>query len=265
MCFISWNHLVRWTSAEIGSTVAVLVAKFFAAALYHEVETDCDRIRFLGGSFVPDLVDPLSAVLAPPTVIDGNLIVGDAARGRCDFSGRPRRLAAGRDLHRRVRRHPARFVAFDLLPDGRGTKLLDPCHCPSAVTCSSGCLPALRPLSPCAPQTESRMVAHQRMSQSAVAGTEGVVAHPGVAHRAPAACPRLRTPSGRVRGRHPLGRDQRHAAPDLHLGLIDISNTHSPGWPSGRQLKCFVLGDAAKDPRRRRISIDASKFRADFR
>ncbi len=60
-----------------------------------------------------------------------------------------------------------------------------------------------------------------------------------LAHRAPPAGPRLRTPPRSLRSAHPLGHHQRHAPPDhprtscppstpphLHLHLITISNTH---------------------------------------
>ena len=62
---------------------------------------------------------------AGPVGDRGELLVWDAERGRCSFSLLQRRLTAGRGLTNVVRQHPAHFVAFDVLRDGRGVELLD--------------------------------------------------------------------------------------------------------------------------------------------
>lgn len=127
--------------------------------------------------YVPDLIKPLTAVLPPRTVVDGEIIVWDTERGRCDFSRLQRRLAAGRALDRHIRRHPAHYVAFDLLRDGRARELID-----LPLAQRRGKLERLLTAAPAqvavCPQTASLEVARQWMSQTAVAGIEGVVAKP---------------------------------------------------------------------------------------
>lgn len=127
--------------------------------------------------YVPDLVEPLTAVLPPRTVVDGEIIVWDTERGRCDFSRLQSRLIAGRALSRHIRQHPAHFVAFDLLRDGRGTELID-----LPLAQRRGKLERLLAVAPAqvavCPQTVSLEVARQWMAQTAVAGIEGVVAKP---------------------------------------------------------------------------------------
>ena len=75
--------------------------------------------------YLPDLLPPLAAALPARTVLDGEVLVWNTDRGRCDFALLQRRLTAGRRLAEVVRRHPAHLVAFDLLRDGRGVELLD--------------------------------------------------------------------------------------------------------------------------------------------
>jgi ATP-dependent DNA ligase len=125
----------------------------------------------------PDLVEPLTAVLPPRAVIDGEIIVWDSVRGRCDFSSLQRRLIAGRALDQQIRRHPVHYVAFDLLRDGGGAELVD-----QPLSQRRGKLERLLAGAPAqiavCPQTGSLAVAQDWMSQTAVAGIEGVVAKP---------------------------------------------------------------------------------------
>ena len=133
------------------------------------------RLRYL--TLPADLVEPLTAALPPRTVIDGEIIVWDSERGRCDFSRLQRRLVAGRALQRHVRRPPAHMVAFDLLRDARGPELLN-----QPLSRRRNALERLLAGAPTqiavCPRTTSRAVAQQWMSQTAVAGIEGVVAKP---------------------------------------------------------------------------------------
>ena len=45
--------------------------------------------------YFPDLLDPLTATLAPKTVLDGEVLVWDNQHGRCSFALLQRRLTAG--------------------------------------------------------------------------------------------------------------------------------------------------------------------------
>ncbi|WNM40149.1 ATP-dependent DNA ligase [Micromonospora halotolerans] len=77
--------------------------------------------RDLTGYF-PDVARTLGWLPAG-TVLDGELIVW--AEGRTDFALLQRRVTAGRGLAALVDRHPAHFVAFDLLSGPDGEPLLD--------------------------------------------------------------------------------------------------------------------------------------------
>ena len=73
--------------------------------------------------FFPDVMGHL-AQLPPGTVVDGELVVWDAAAGRTSFIALQRRIAAGRGVADLIDAWPAHMVCFDLLQD-RGTVLLD--------------------------------------------------------------------------------------------------------------------------------------------
>ncbi|MEU4477558.1 ATP-dependent DNA ligase [Micromonospora sp. NPDC023966] len=77
--------------------------------------------RDLTGYF-PDVTATLRSLPAG-TVLDGELIVW--AEGRTDFALLQQRVTAGRRLAALADRHPAHFVAFDLLSSPDGEPLLD--------------------------------------------------------------------------------------------------------------------------------------------
>src|SRR5262245_56490470 len=132
--------MLRWPVSPVSATAAQVLPEPGATPLAYEMKwdgfraivwrtNDAVRIQSRQGvdltSHFPDLVDPLTKVLPAKAVVDGEVIVWDTGQGRCDFSRLQRRLIAGRALVDEARRHPAHFVAFDLLRDGRGTELLD--------------------------------------------------------------------------------------------------------------------------------------------
>ncbi|MGI5215094.1 ATP-dependent DNA ligase [Plantactinospora sp. CA-290183] len=127
--------------------------------------------------FFPDLVSPLVDVLPGRTVLDGELLVWDAQRGRCSFSLLQRRLTAGRRLPEVVRQHPAHLVAFDLLRDGRGVELLGQPLITRRTKLERLLRRAPAQIAVC-PQTGDRDVALGWLDDLGVAGVEGVVIKP---------------------------------------------------------------------------------------
>ena len=127
--------------------------------------------------YFPDLQAPLTAALPPRSVIDGEVLVWDTDHGRCSFSLLQRRLTAGRRLAEVVRQHPAHFVAFDLLRDGRGVELLDQPLTMRRAKLERLLRGAPAPFAVC-PQTDDLDVAHGWLSELGVAGVEGVVVKP---------------------------------------------------------------------------------------
>ena len=127
--------------------------------------------------YFPDLIAPLAAALPTRSVIDGELLVWDAERGRCSFGLLQSRLTAGRRLADVVRQHPAHFVAFDVLRDGRGVELLD-----QPLTVRRAKLERLLRGAPpqlaVCPQTGEPDVARSWLTDLGVAGVEGVVVKP---------------------------------------------------------------------------------------
>jgi ATP-dependent DNA ligase len=136
--------------------------------------------------FFPDLVSPLSAALPARTVIDGELLVWDAERGRCSFSLLQRRLTAGRRLPEIVGKHPAHLVAFDVLRDGRGVELLDQPLATRRTKLQRLLRGAPAQIAVC-PQTGDREVAVGWLRDLGVAGVEGVVVKPVVSPYRPGA------------------------------------------------------------------------------
>ncbi|MEV4416190.1 RNA ligase family protein [Catellatospora sp. NPDC049609] len=67
------------------------------------------------GRYFPDLIKVARAALPEGVVIDGELVIWDAAANATSFSLLGRRITAGRGLADEARRRPAHFVAFDLL------------------------------------------------------------------------------------------------------------------------------------------------------
>lgn len=126
--------------------------------------------------YFPDVVLHLAQWLPAGTVLDGELVSWDPARGRTDFAALGRRITAGRTLAAEVAAHPAHLVAFDCLADS-GTVLL---RRPLAARAAhlrqllDGAPPAL---SLCA-QTMDAGEARTWMADYAPAGLEGIVAKP---------------------------------------------------------------------------------------
>ena len=118
-----------------------------------------------------DLVGPLTLVLPPKVILDGELLVWDTGRGRCSFSLLQSRLTAGRRLATVADQHPAHLVAFDLLRDGRGTELLDQ---PLGVRRAKlqRLLRAAPPQVVLCPQTQDHAVALGWLADFGVAGIE---------------------------------------------------------------------------------------------
>ena len=127
--------------------------------------------------FFPDLMGPLASALPPKTVLDGELLVWDTARGRCSFSLLQRRLTAGRRLSEVVERFPAHLVAFDLLRDGRGVELLDKPLNTRRAKLDRLLRDAPSQFAVC-PQTTDRTVAQDWLRDLGIAGVEGVVIKP---------------------------------------------------------------------------------------
>jgi ATP-dependent DNA ligase len=119
-------------------------------------------------------LEPLADSLPPRTVVDGEVLVWNTGRGRCDFALLQRRLTAGRRLSDVVRKHPAHFVAFDLLRDGRGAELIE-----QPLTVRRAKLERLLRNAPSqvavCPQTDRLDVAQDWLADLGVAGVEGVL------------------------------------------------------------------------------------------
>jgi ATP-dependent DNA ligase len=127
--------------------------------------------------YFSDLIEPLRTTLPPRSVVDGEVLVWDRERGRCDFTLLQRRLTAGRRLAEVIRQHPAHFVAFDLLRDGRGVELLDQPLTVRRAKLERLLRGAPPPLAIC-PQTDDPGVAEGWLAELGVAGVEGVVVKP---------------------------------------------------------------------------------------
>jgi ATP-dependent DNA ligase len=65
--------------------------------------------------YFPDLVPALRDRLPADACVDGELVVWDTNAGRLNFAALSRRIVAGRQLAAVASKHPAHFVAFDLL------------------------------------------------------------------------------------------------------------------------------------------------------
>jgi ATP-dependent DNA ligase len=181
--------MLRWPVDPVRAVAARSLPQPGATALAYEMKwdgfraviwrtRDGIRIQSRHGTdltrYFPDLLAPLAATLPAKTVIDGEVLVWDTQRGRCDFALLQRRLTAGRRLTDVVRQYPAHFVAFDLLRDGRGVELLD-----QPLTARRAKLQRLLRRAPAqivlCPQTDDPHLAHGWLSEFGVAGVEGVV------------------------------------------------------------------------------------------
>ena len=184
--------MLRWPVDPVRAVSARSLPEPGRAALAYEMKLDGFRaiiwrtstgvrIQSRQGTdltrYLPDLIDPLTSTLPARSVVDGEALVWNTDHGRCDFSLLQHRLTAGRRLPEIVAQHPAHFVAFDLLRDGRGVKLLDQ---PLTVRRAKlarllhGAPPALA----LCPQTDDLGVARGWLAEFGVAGVEGVVIKP---------------------------------------------------------------------------------------
>lgn len=122
----------------------------------------------------PDLAAALAANLPPGVVVDGEAIVYDAEAGRTSFALLQRRLSVGRRAAEEANRHPAHFVAFDLLRDTNGDELLNE---PLSVrrTRLEKLFAGVGLQLPICPQTADRQLAQQWFTDLPNAGVEGLV------------------------------------------------------------------------------------------
>jgi ATP-dependent DNA ligase len=121
-----------------------------------------------------DLAAVLSAHLPPGVVVDGEAIIYDPDAGRTSFNLLQRRLTAGRRAAEEASRHPAHFVAFDLLRDADGHEFLNE---PLSVrrTGLEQILAGAGLQLPICPQTADRDLAQQWFTDLTNAGVEGLV------------------------------------------------------------------------------------------
>ncbi|MFI7598261.1 ATP-dependent DNA ligase [Actinoplanes sp. NPDC049681] len=127
--------------------------------------------------FFPELCAVLADELSPGVILDGELVIWDHARGRTSFSLLQQRFTAGRRIGAVVAQHPAHFVAFDVLRDGRGRELLDQplearrrrlqrllaSACPQLTLC---------------PQTGEEKIARSWLADWSSSGIEGLLVKP---------------------------------------------------------------------------------------
>jgi len=122
----------------------------------------------------PDLAAALAAYLPAGVVVDGEAIIYDPDAGRTSFALLQRRLTAGRRAGKEASRHPANFVAFDLLRDTDGRELLNE---PLSVrrTRLEQLFAGAGLQLPICPQTADRRLAQQWFANLTNAGVEGLV------------------------------------------------------------------------------------------
>jgi ATP dependent DNA ligase domain len=128
--------------------------------------------RMLSARF-PELTRLAREALRPGTVLDGELVVWEPARGRTNFTLLQRRLAGGSAL-REAQEHPAHFVAFDLL-ERAGTPLLAEPFARRRELLESVLRAAPTQLSLCPHTRDVRQVAEWLRAWPAL-GVEGIVA-----------------------------------------------------------------------------------------
>lgn len=124
--------------------------------------------------YLPDLAAALAHELPVGAVLDGEVLIWDPDRGRSSFTLLQRRLTAGRRIHAEAAKHPAHYVGFDLLQDGRGHELLDQPLWVRRRKLERLLANAGTQLPVC-PQTDDRAVAVDWCTDLGVAGVEGVV------------------------------------------------------------------------------------------
>ncbi|SCG15507.1 ATP dependent DNA ligase domain-containing protein [Micromonospora echinofusca] len=124
--------------------------------------------------YFPDVVRHLRANLPQGVVLDGELIIWDAALSRTSFTALQRRITAGRGLTREAAECPAHFVAFDLLADAGGGSMLDRPLVQRRARMTRLLASSPPQLSTC-PQTLDIAEARRWMQEWAAAGIEGLV------------------------------------------------------------------------------------------
>jgi ATP-dependent DNA ligase len=123
-------------------------------------------------AYFSDLGAPLTG-LPVGTVLDGELIIWDTARGRTSFPALQRRITAGRALAREARTRPATLVCFDLLQDGDDV-LIDEPLIRRRARLEARLADAPTALALC-PQTTDPDLARRWMDELAPTGIEGLV------------------------------------------------------------------------------------------
>ncbi|OJF14506.1 ATP dependent DNA ligase-like protein [Couchioplanes caeruleus] len=125
------------------------------------------------GPYFPDVVVAAQSTFAPGTVVDGELIVFDAAAGRTSFSALLGRVTAGRRLPAEVAAHPASLVLFDVLAHDGVDLTARPLRERRVVLehLVAGAPPALA----LCPQTTDLEQARQWFEELAITGAEGLV------------------------------------------------------------------------------------------
>lgn len=143
---------------------------------------DGDRLELISrklrplARYFPELLDPLSEALPDRCVVDGEIVVPDAARGGLDFDALLQRIHPAESRVRRLSAEtPAQYVAFDLLALGDDS-LLD-------VPMGERRARLVEALSPndvvhLTPASTDRNVAVHWFEQFEGAGLDGVMAKP---------------------------------------------------------------------------------------
>jgi ATP-dependent DNA ligase len=129
--------------------------------------------KALSGYF-PEVTRLLREYLPAETVLDGELIIWEADRGRTSFAALQRRVTAGPRVVRMAREHPAHFIVFDVLA-APGATLMDRPFAERRARLEAlltGAPPALQ----VCPQTADLAVAQEWIDAWQQAGVEGLVA-----------------------------------------------------------------------------------------
>jgi ATP-dependent DNA ligase len=122
-----------------------------------------------------DLAAALALHLPPGVVVDGEAIIYDPDAGRTSFTLLQRRLSAGRRAAEEANRHPAHFVAFDLLRDADGDDELLNESLSDRRNRLEQLFADVGLQLPICPQTADRQLAQQWFTDLTNAGVEGLV------------------------------------------------------------------------------------------
>ncbi|UQU68525.1 ATP-dependent DNA ligase [Couchioplanes caeruleus] len=129
--------------------------------------------RDLSGYF-PELSAALATCLPRRVVLDGELVIWDERAGRTSFDLLQRRFRAGRRVAVEAARHPAHFVAFDMLRDARGHELIDQ-PLSQRRRRLERLLASAGPEVTLCPQTADEAVAQSWLADWTASGVEGLV------------------------------------------------------------------------------------------